>query len=205
MKGFVNGYYNLCVWVMKFAYVNLLWVSFTLLGLIVFGFTPATTAMFAVVRKWIMGEKDIAIFKLFWKTYRNEFFKANLLGGLLFILGYILSIELQILRAQDSLVYFIASFGVIAVIILYLIVLMYFFPILVHFNLRTVQYIKWPFIIGIIHPILTVFLIVGVVLINYITFITIPALLFFFGGSVTAYALMWGASQTFAKYEKATI
>lgn len=202
MKGFVNGYYNLCVWITRLAYVNVLWVMFSLLGLIVFGFMPATTAMFAVIRKWIMGENDIAIFNTFWKAYRKEFFKSNLLGYILFVVGYVLSIEFQILRAQDSLIYLITSFGVIALFLLYLIIILYFFPILVHFNLKTTQYIKWPFIIGMIHPILTIFLIVGVLFINYITFITIPALLFFFGGSVSALILMWGASQTFAKYEK---
>lgn len=202
MKGFVNGYYNLCVWITRLAYVNVLWVMFSLLGLIVFGFMPATSAMFAVIRKWIMGENDIAIFNTFWKAYRKEFFKSNLLGYILLVVGYVLSIEFQILRAQDSLIYLITSFGVIALFLLYFIILLYFFPILVHFNLKTTQYIKWPFIIGMIHPILTIFLIVGVLFINYITFITIPALLFFFGGSVSALILMWGASQTFAKYEK---
>lgn len=201
MKGFVKGYYTLAVWITRFAYVNLLWVMFTILGLLIFGFIPATVAMFSVVRKWIVGDKDIAIFKVFWDSYKSEFLKANLIGYILFIIGYLLTIEFQILRAQESLVYLIASYGVIAVFILYFIVLLYFFPIFVHFNLKAIHYIKWPLIVGIVHPILTIFLTVAVISINYITFLTIPALLFFFGGSVTAFIIMWGASKTFSKYE----
>jgi len=202
MFGFVNVYYKFCVWTTRFVYVNLLWIAFSLLGLIVFGFMPATVAMFAVVRKWIMKEEDISVLGTFWEVYRREFIKVNGLGFILFIIGYLLSIELHVLQAQDSFFYLIASFGVVALYILYLIVLLYFFPIFVHFNLKTYQYIKWSFVIGMIHPILTLCLLVGVFLINYIIFMTIPALVCFFGGSITAFILMWGVSKTFPRFEQ---
>ncbi|MEI3612679.1 YesL family protein [Pseudogracilibacillus sp. SO30301A] len=201
MHGFIAGYYKFSVWAMKLAYVNLLWTIFTLLGFGVFGFMPATVAMFSVIRKWNMGEEDIPVFKTFWDSYRKEFFKANGLGIILFIIGYILVIEFQILRQQENIIYFIVSFGVLAIFILYAIVLTYFFPIYVHFNLKITDYLKWPFIIGVVHPILTLFMMGGFAAIVYVTYITIPAILFFFGGSVTAYFIMWGASKTFEKYE----
>lgn len=201
MEGLANSLYRLCEWIMRFAYVNLLWIIFSIFGLIIFGFIPATVAMFAIVRKWIMGEQDLKIFKEFWTLYRKDLFKANVLGYILLITGYVLSIELQILRASDNIVYFISSFGVIALIVLYIIVVMYFFPIFVHFNLKFREYFKWPFIIGVIHPVLTVFLLVVISSIHYITFQMVPALLFFFGGSVTAFILMWGASRIFPRFE----
>ncbi|TQS71080.1 DUF624 domain-containing protein [Ornithinibacillus gellani] len=203
MSGFINGYYTFSVWITRLAYLNFLWVIFTLLGLGLFGIMPATVAMFAVVRKWNMGEKDIAIFKLFWQTYRQEFVKANVFGLILFGLGYILSIEFQIISTQTSLTYLIVRFSILAIALLYVIILLYFFPIFVHFNLRTLHYLKWPFIIGVIHPILTVFLFISIGLLHYVTFITVPALLFFFGASVTAFIIMWGVSKTFSKYEAA--
>ncbi|MFD2130384.1 YesL family protein [Pseudogracilibacillus auburnensis] len=201
MHGFIAGYYTFCIWTMRLAYLNILWVFFTLVGLIIFGFMPATAAMFAVVRKWVLGEEDSAIFKTFWDSYRKEFLKANGLGMMFFLFGYFLIIEFQILRLQESLLYFIVSFGVITIFILYTIALTYFFPIFVHFNLKLTDYLKWPFIIGIVHPILTLFMMIGLLTILYITFMTIPAILFFFGGSMSAYFIMWGASKTFDKYE----
>lgn len=201
MHGFIAGYYKFSVWTMRLAYVNFLWTLFTLLGLGVFGFMPATVAMFSVVRKWNMGEEEIPVFKTFWRSYRKEFLKTNGLGVILFFIGYLLVIEFQILRLQENVIYIIVSFGVLAILILYAIVLTYFFPIYVHFNLKITDYIKWPFIIGIVHPILTLFMMVVLVTIVYLIFITIPAILFFFGGSVTAYFIMWGASKTFEKYE----
>lgn len=201
MQGIAKGYYQFGIWILRFTYLNILWMAFTLLGCIVFGLVPATTAMFAVVRKWVAGEDDIPIFQTFWKSYKTVFFQVNGLGLLLGLIGYSLIIEFQILRSQDSLVYFIASYGVVALMTMYGIVLLYFFPIYVHFDLKIWQFMKWPFIIGVIHPILTIFLAGFVFLIYYVLFSTLPALIFLIGGSVTAYVITWGASRTFEKYE----
>lgn len=200
MNGFINGYYTFAVWLTRFLYLNILWVAFTFVGLIVFGLVPSTVAMFAVVRKWVQKE-DVSIWEVFWKSYKKEFVKANILGIIFFVIGYLLIVEFQILRAQEAAQYFIASYFVIALFVLYFMVLTYFFPIFVHFQLRLREYLKWPFIIGISHPLLTVFLLVGVSILHYVMYLTVPALLFFIGGSVTAYIIMWGVSLTFAKYE----
>lgn len=80
MQGFMRGFYSISEWVLRFAYVNVLWISFNLLGLIVFGFFPATIAMFTVVRKWVLKETDISVFNTFWFAYKKEFFKGNFLG-----------------------------------------------------------------------------------------------------------------------------
>lgn len=202
MKSFVDGSYRFCEWIMRFAYLNILWVTFTMLGLIVLGFMPATAAMFSVVRKWVIGKDDIPIFTVFWKAYRKEFFKANLLGYTILLIGYLLFIQLQILWAQENVVYYVVGFGVLALFLGYFIILIYLFPVFVHFNLTTFQYIRWPFIIGVVHPVLTIVLTVGVLFIHYFTYTHLPALLFFFGGSFTAFILMWGASITFTKYEE---
>lgn len=205
MEGLTNGFIRITERILRFAYLNLLWVIFTLLGLVVFGFMPATTAMFSVVRKWSMGKVDVPIFQTFWMHYRGSFLKANLLGGVLLVIGYILYIEFSILRTQESLVYYIASFGIITQMVIYIIILMYILPIFVHFDLKITQYFKWSFIIGIIHPILTVVLLVGINLIYFMTFKTIPALIFLFGGSFTAFIIMRGASLTFSKFEQVEI
>lgn len=205
MKGFVNVYYSFALWITKMAYLNILWIVFTLLGLVVFGLFPATAGMFEVIRKWNSGEKEIDIFRTFWGVYRKEFFKLNLIGSILFILTYFLSIQFQILRQVDDINYFIASYVVLVMFLVICIVLLYIFPIYVHFNLRILENLKWSVVIGIIHPILTIFLMVSVVFLNYITFMFIPGLLFFFGGSVTAFILMWGVSQTFEKYEEKAV
>lgn len=202
MQGLAKGYYKFAVHITRLAYLNLLWVVFTLLGLIIFGFMPATAAMFSVTRKWVLGEPDIPIFKTFWKTYREEFFKLNVYGIILMVSVYLLVIGFNILFFHPSVVYKIASFGIVAIFILYAIVLTYFFPIYVHFDLKKgTDYVKWPFVIGIVHPILTLVLIVGISLLVYAVYSVFPGILFFFAASVVAYIITYGAAATFDKYE----
>ena len=202
MNGFIDGYYRFAVWITRFAYLNLLWIAFSLVGLGVVGFFPATAAMFAVVRKWVHGEKDIPVFQFFWKNYKKEFLKINVLGYLLAGTGYLMIMEFRILRTQEHIAYTMASFAVVGLFLLFSVIVLYLFPIYAHFQLRAVNYIKWALLIGIGHPLLTIFLLGIVMALIYLLFITIPAVLFFFGGSVIAYILMWGTHLTFAKMEE---
>src|SRR5690625_6342583 len=62
--GPMGGFYTLANWIMRLAYVNILWIAFSLVGIIILGFFPATIGMFTVIRKWIQGDGDIPIFKI---------------------------------------------------------------------------------------------------------------------------------------------
>src|SRR5690625_7900357 len=70
---FGNGIYKITMNITRFAYVNILWIIFTILGLGILGFFPSTVAMFGVFRLCVVGEKDIDIFPLFLFKFRNEF------------------------------------------------------------------------------------------------------------------------------------
>jgi uncharacterized membrane protein YesL len=92
LTGLMGGLYRACEWIMRFFVTNVLWLLFNLpivffvLNLLLaetinavavsmlpiailvpFVFFPATTAMFAVVRKWIMKQPDIPIVRSFLK------------------------------------------------------------------------------------------------------------------------------------------
>lgn len=74
-KGMMAMMYGACEAIMKIAWLNTLWVLFTLGGGVVFGWAPSTAAMFTVVRKWLLGRTDAPVFKTFYQTYKKEFFK----------------------------------------------------------------------------------------------------------------------------------
>ncbi|MCT1902108.1 YesL family protein [Oceanobacillus sojae] len=202
MTGFIAGYYNFCLWITRWLYVHFLWIGFTILGLGVLGIMPATAAMFAVVRKWVQGDTDRPIFPLFWKTYKQEFLRSNILGGILFLIGYGLFIQYQILRSQEEAVYYVASFAILALAALFTVILLYFFPVFSHFKLSNIQYLLWPFMIGFLHPVLTIVLFTAVAGIYYLVYISMPGLLFLMGGSVAAFILTWGGQLTFARFER---
>ena len=101
-KGVMAMMYGACEAIMKIAWLNGIWVLFTLGGGIVFGWAPSTAAMFTVVRKWLLGRTDAPLFKTFYQTYKKEFFKANGLGLILITAGTILFVNYQFFRVLNS-------------------------------------------------------------------------------------------------------
>ncbi|MEH7253744.1 DUF624 domain-containing protein, partial [Neobacillus niacini] len=61
------------IWMLKVAYLNVLWISFTLVGLGLFGLFPSTGAMYTIVQKWLRKEPVEKIFHTFWNIYKKEF------------------------------------------------------------------------------------------------------------------------------------
>ncbi|GAF20232.1 hypothetical protein JCM19046_4941 [Bacillus sp. JCM 19046] len=51
-------------WAMRMAYLNIIWLLFTAIGLFLFGFMPATVALFTLVRKQLL-KQDVPVFKTF--------------------------------------------------------------------------------------------------------------------------------------------
>ncbi|NBJ68858.1 MULTISPECIES: DUF624 domain-containing protein [Clostridia] len=203
MTGAMRGYYMFSVWAIRLFTLNCLWIGFTILGFGMFGLMPATTAMFAVTRKWVIQRKEeVPIFRTFWTTYKKSFLQTNLHGIFFLLVGYLLLTEFRITQAGSGTAYTVAMFATVGVMLIFGMVLLYFFPIYVHFRLSNFSYIKWSLLIGMIHPVLTIFLIVAIGAVVYFMYISIPILIFLFGGSVTAYFIMWAVSKTFRLYEK---
>ena len=190
--------FKICEVISKLAYVNLLWILFTLLGLGIFGVMPATIALFAVNRKWIMGERDIPVFTTFYKVFRQEFFKSTYLGVILFAIGYILYIDLAYLPTGGILS--VLRWGLIICSLLYIIMLLYILPIYVHYEWKKRLYIKYAFLLGASHPHYTLLMIIGIVVLYYIM-ITVPGLIPFFSVSILSYIVSWIAFQVLMKIE----
>lgn len=192
--------FKVCEAISRLAYVNLLWILFTLLGLGFFGFIPATVSLFAITRKWVMGETDISVFSTFWKVFRQEFFKSNLLGFSLFVIGYILYIDLAYLPIGGILT--VLRWCLIIFGLLFLVVLLYIFPLYVHYEWQNRLYIKFALLIGASYPHFTLMMLIGIATLYYIM-ITIPGLIPFFSMSVLSYIIMWSTYQVFQKIEAA--
>ncbi|WP_100010054.1 YesL family protein [Lentibacillus sediminis] len=190
LTGWARTFYSVSDWLMRLAYVNILWIVFTMVGLVIFGFFPATTAMFAIIRKWVMGEQEFPVFKTFWKYYKSEFKKVNLLGLVLVVIGSILYIDLQIFPSGDNLLFLVVRVGLIILSIFFLVMLMYFFPVYVHFDFPFSQYLKYPIMMSIIAPLQTVLLLVSTYLI-YLIMVSIPGLILFFGVSTFSFVWSW--------------
>lgn len=202
-NGLLGGFYRLSEWVMKLAYANLLWIAFTLLGGILFGLMPATTALFTITRRWMINkdEDDFSVFKLFWSTYRINFFKSNLLGSFFIISAGILYIYFQNIHLVPDKYSQVFQIFLYSIVIAYSITVVFIFPVFVYFNGGISQYIKNSFVIGLSFPhyALYMLLLVGGII---TIFLFIPSLLLFFGGSFLAFVTLKIASKVFVKIEE---
>ncbi|AOV08605.1 YesL family protein [Sporosarcina ureilytica] len=198
LEGMTGRFFRICEIISRLAYANLLWIGFTLLGLGIFGFMPATVALFTVTRKWTMGEHDIPIFGTFWSTYKKEFFKSTLFGALLFFIGYIIYIDLTFLPTGG--LFSVLRTGIFICGILYVIMLLYILPIYVHYNWKISQYLKYALLIGVSHPHYTALMGVGAYSLYYLC-IKFPGIIPFFSMSLLAYVMMWTVYKVIRKLE----
>jgi len=197
----VNRIYSATEWIAKFAYINLLWIGFSLVGLIVLGFFPATISLFAVIRKWIMGEGDIPIFRTFWTTYKSEFLRSNGLGLLVAVVSGLIVLDLVFMKNLGN--GFTNAIQIPLYMFMFAVVMtmFYLFPVYVHYELKLIQMIKNSFFMMLINPLENLVMIAGIAsLIFVVKFI--PGLGFFFGGSLSAAIIMASGYLAFNKVDK---
>lgn len=195
MNLFTSTIYRATEWITRLAYLNLLWIFFTLTGLLLFGFFPSTLAMYAIVRDWLNGKTDIVIFKNFWNYYKTEFVKSNLLG--LFLITIIVLIGLDIYYVQMNDFTWI-SIPLYAMILLFILFLFYLFPAFTHFDLNLFPLIKNTFFIMLISPLHTLLIIICIGAL-FIFINVFPGSAFIFGGSLYALITSWLALHAFNK------
>lgn len=202
MEGFMRGIYRISEWTMRLMYVNLLWVLFTFLGLVVLGFFPATTAMFTVMRKWVM-KHDIPVFRTFWNAYKSEFMKSNYVGLILILLVFFLFSNVKIVAAITVPILKLLYIPNIILILIFLLALLYIFPVFVHFNVGVKDVLKNAVILMTINPIPTFSMAVLTGGFCFILF-QFPGLIPFFSGSVPAFLLMFFSNYVFSKHNQNT-
>ena len=196
----LSGIYRISEKVMLIAYTNILWILFSLLGFVFAGIFPATIAMFAVTRKLILEEEQVPIFSLFWEKYKEEFVKANLYGYLLLVAGTIFLLDVLLFQSLDGWPFMLLSIISGGILMLFLIVILYFIPLFVHYNLTFFQYIKTAFLLSISHPIQTLIMMASGAVILFILLL-LPGSLFFFSGSLYCFIVMKTALKVFAHVE----
>ncbi|SHN24652.1 YesL family protein [Gracilibacillus kekensis] len=200
LNGLTGIIYKIGIWTIRLFYTNLLWIVFTLLGLGVFGFMPATVSLFAVLRQWIIKKDDFPIFKSFLYYYRKEFIKSNLFGLLFLVVGFIIRVDIIFLKESSTLFLQILSGVMLCIGILFFIILLYFFPVYVHFNISFVQHIKYAFIIGVSQVASTIMMMLGLAIV-FSLYWYISGLIPLFFMSLFCLNLMWFGYRSFVKIE----
>jgi uncharacterized membrane protein YesL len=187
-------YMRLGNWAFNLVLLNLLWFLFSVFGLFIIGFFPATAALFAVLRQLIMEDEDTPILKTFMKKFKSEFVMSNLVGYLVFIFGLILYVDYRVLQQLDNHILHLALTSITIVIaIIYLLTLLYIFPLFVHFNLKFWQYPKHALILAVAKPFQTIMMVGGLAIVLFL-YMKIPVLVLIFGMSLISLVMMKVAS-----------
>lgn len=200
--GFLSTrFYRITEWIWRFAYLNLLWLGFSLLGLGFLGVFPSTVALYAVLRKWLISDSDISIIKLFWSTYKKDFVRANILGFILVALSFVIWFNYQYLGTVTGFEHtMIAIFWYITVVLLILLVL-FLFPVYVHYKLPLLQYFKITIMFSIASPLALITLVIALGL-AYQLFSFIPGLTPFYFISVMGWLIMWTSIHAFRRIDR---
>jgi len=197
--GVMGAVYQIADKVSKLAYINLLWILFSLMGLLVFGIFPATIAMFTVLRKIVL-KQEFNMFSMFWTTYKKEFFKGNLLGIVLVMINVITYLSFSFYKeSTGSMELFFYPMTIVMILIF--LTTLFVFPVYVHFNVRFLQIFKTSFIF------MSIYLLSShSIALNSFVFIllmfTLPAITIFFGGSIIGLIIMASVNRAFKKNEE---
>lgn len=171
-----GGLFLIAEWIMKFAVTNILWlfcnvpvlfivfnmvetasmplllllatILVILMPLTVF---PATMALFATVREWIIVEKDSGqLLKAYFRYYKENYLRAVQGGIILTILWVILAIDLYYFFNHNMVLFYLLA---ILSIILYVFTVN-FASISVHYNMSLKIALKNAFMITLGSPLL---------------------------------------------------
>lgn len=201
MDSFNSALYNILDWITKFAYINILWIFFTLLGGIILGFYPSTISMFAIIRDWLHGNTDSPLFKTYWRYFKRDFAKSNILGLIINVLIALIVIDIYYIQTNMNEQLTWTHIPLFSFMLLVILFLFYLFPSFVHYSLNLFQLIKNAFLIMLISP-LNSFLMILCLGSIYFIMKAVPALFFIFGGSTYAYITTWLCLNTFYKIQK---
>lgn len=195
-KGLMGGFYKISEWIMRIAGSNLLWVlcsspflfflitkllflqnpdlppeNLTILAMAVltpFVLFPATSALFSVTRKWVMGQTDLGVFKVYFKSYKENY-KQSMIGGIFYTI-------LVVVMVFDYTVYMnqFQNLQIIGIIVIFFLALLLlsmfnFFSLLSHYQLKTTQLLKNAVMFTIISPLRTLLTLVVAIAVGYFT------------------------------------
>jgi len=199
LNGFMKLFYDIGNWMFKLMHLQLLWAVFSILGLIVFGIFPATAGVFAVTRKWVENDVDIPIFKTFITSYKDSFAKVNGVGFIMLLIGLFLGYDYII--SKNMLNLFFLHMVLITIIFVYALTLCYLFPTFVHYELKSLQYIKQSFLIMVASPLENIGIILCLVILYYL-YALLPVSFVLLGITIAAYPLMRIAYSAFNKVQQ---
>jgi len=222
-RGLMGGFYRISEWIMRLSVTNVLWILtafpvfllvlplfmagseeqvqqifFLIAVLSPFTLFPSTSAMFALARKWVMGDGDVPLLKTFFRSYKENYLQS-MVGGLLFmVLFAILFFNFRFYSGLEGYAGMLA-YLFIALTVMTMLAMFNFFCIVVHLHMKTLQVVKNALLITIGQPIRSLLIGISSFAVLYISLTQFTFLLPFFTGSLIAIVTFWHFYNGFRK------
>lgn len=189
--------------IMDFVILNIMWFLGTALGLVVLGWAPSTVACLTILREKIMKKEQYGtgIIKKFFKIYKSEFKKSNILGIIISMMFLIVTINKMNFEIQTESIFKMFSIMSTAAKIIILGITLYAFPLYVHYEMKVKEYFIKGLTLIFLRPLVTLFIVLWTFLILTIVRL-IPGLIAIFGASVYLYGIMAINYQFFMRNEQ---
>ncbi|MEH7238632.1 YesL family protein [Bacillus sp. JJ1562] len=200
LGAFSGMIYTICEWIARLAYLNLLWILFTLSGFVVFGFFPSTIALLATLRQFL-NKNHPPIFKTFWHYYKKEFLNSNKLGLIIVIIVLIFYINIQYLQSTFNEGTGFLFYSSMIISCMYLLIICYTLASYVEFEQPLGTHIKNALLITVYSPIPSLFLIFGFAAV-YFAVTKISGLGFFFSVSILGLVILSSANLAYKRVSR---
>ncbi|MTW87671.1 DUF624 domain-containing protein [Virgibacillus dakarensis] len=222
-RGFAGLFYKISDLITMFTGSNLLWALFnlpllylvfsmlfvqnsnqlitlvvTMLILAPFIFFPATTAMFGVIRKRILGE-DIKLMQSFWRYYKENYGRSMVGGLLIGFMWIVLIVDYYFFTAYVAN-WFMYPFLILALFLF--VFTLHFFSLTVHVDSKLKETFKVGLLLTLGNPLLTLGLGVITGFIIYVSFQVVTFLIPFFMGSLISYLSFLAFYKFFMRFIK---
>ncbi|UOQ84128.1 YesL family protein [Gracilibacillus salinarum] len=222
INGIWGVFYAISRWLTQVVVANLLWFVFNLPVIIVmfnilmvrytgelilFGlllvmvlplvFFPATVALFAVMRGWIM-DKDMHLFSSYWRYYKANYKRSAKGGCFVTLIWSCLILNFFLIQIND-LAMLTYLFYVVAFIIF--VFSIHYFSLIVHYQSTTFSDLKNAMLLTLINPILTIEILIVSGLSFYLALNFFSFAFPFFIGSVIAYVSFLGFYRYLTKID----
>jgi uncharacterized membrane protein YesL len=195
LGSFSNAVYTFCDWVARLAYINLLWILFTLSGFVIFGFFPATIAMLATLRQFIRKNHP-PVFQTFWQYYKKEFFNSTKLGLMIVAIGFILYLNITFLQSTSTNMSSFLFYSSVIMCGIYFLIICYTLASYVEVEQPLRTHLKNALLITISNPLPSLFIIFGFAAV-YFAVTYLSGLGFFFSVSTLGLVILSSANLAY--------
>ena len=194
--------YNFFESFMFLATLNLLWLLFTLLGAIIFGWAPATAVTYKLLTNYLQGEViKKPLIKTFFAEYKTYFLRANYLGYSSVVVGIFVVFGILTLTSLPTVAFYLVTIFYGAFASLFLVASIYSLPVLVRYKTGYFATIKTALFISVAH-LHHAFGIIFALVFAMFFFMSFPSISIFFLFSLPVLIVAWISEKSFKRIDE---